>query len=126
DLARPEHVHQLCHPDLAGEFPALRSLDAYPHNLPVQLTSFVGREAELAEVRALLAENRLVTLTGSGGCGKTRLALQVAADVLADFPDGVWYVDLSPIADAELVAPTVVRVLGLQDEVDRTATEPLI
>ena len=80
DLSRPVHVYQLCHPDLRSGFPPLRSLDRHPHNLPLQLTNFVGREAALAEVGGLLADHGLVTITGSGGCGKTRLALQVAAE----------------------------------------------
>src|SRR5262245_60124054 len=82
DLARPEQLLQLVHPDLPDAFPPLRSLDALPTNLPPQLTSFVGRERESAAVADLLAAHRLVTLTGSGGCGKTRLALQAAAEVL--------------------------------------------
>jgi class 3 adenylate cyclase len=98
DLHRPERVVQLCHPDLRNEFPPLRtpiSIDA--HNLPVQLTSFVGRAAQIDELRVLLGENRLVTLTGAGGAGKTRLAVEIAARVAADFGDGVSYVDLAPI-----------------------------
>src|SRR5262245_56223016 len=82
DLQRPERVFQLTAPGLTGEFPPLRSLDALPHNLPLQLTSFVGRERELGEVAALLGTARLVTLTGVGGTGKTRLALQAAADLV--------------------------------------------
>ena len=116
DLGRAERVWQLCHPGLQHEFPALRSLDAFTHNLPVQLTRFIGREAEMAQVRALLADNRLVTLTGAGGAGKTRLALQVAAGLAAEFPAGVWQVDLAPLTDAALVAVTVARALGLPDE----------
>jgi predicted ATPase/class 3 adenylate cyclase/DNA-binding CsgD family transcriptional regulator len=125
DLARPERVYQLCHPDLPTEFPPLRSLDAYPHNLPVQLTSFVGRQAELEVLRALLADTRLLTLTGSGGSGKTRLALQVAAEVLPEFADGVWLVDLAPITGADAVASAVEHVMGLQDEPSRSTTETI-
>jgi predicted ATPase/class 3 adenylate cyclase/DNA-binding CsgD family transcriptional regulator len=126
DLARPERVSQLCHPDLAVEFPPLRSLDAVAHNLPVQLTNFVGRHAELAEVRRLLVDNRLVTLTGTGGAGKTRLALQVAAEVLADFPDGLWLADLAPTADPAAVPLAVARALGLPDEAHRSTKETLV
>ncbi|MHB8467321.1 MAG: helix-turn-helix transcriptional regulator, partial [Acidimicrobiales bacterium] len=125
DLARPEHVHQLCHPDLQAEFPPLASLDAFAHNLPVQLTSFVGRQAEMAEITGLLRDARLVTLTGSGGAGKTRLAMQVAADTLGEHPDGVWQVDLAPVADADLVATVVARALALEDEPLRSATETI-
>src|SRR3954453_7989964 len=89
DLARPEHVFQLCHPDLRAEFPPLRSLDATPHNLPVQRTSFVGRQSEMAELKRNLSDNRFVTIVGAGGCGKTRLALQVGADLVDERPDGV-------------------------------------
>jgi class 3 adenylate cyclase len=89
DLPRPERVVQLCHPDLLNEFPPLRTPKAVasPH-LPVQLTSFVGRDAELTQIRELLAENRLVTLTGAGGVGKTRLAVQIAAQMAGEFGDG--------------------------------------
>jgi len=89
-------------------------------NLPVQLTSFIGRDAEMTQVRALLQDNRLVTLTGAGGVGKTRLALQVAAEVLTWFPAGVWHVDLAPLTDAAVVAVAVARALGLPDEVGRS------
>lgn len=125
DLTRPERVFQLHHPDLGADFPPLRSLDAHPHNLPVQLDAFVGRENEMAEVRQLLTGTRLLTLHGSGGCGKTRLALQIAAEVLTDHPDGVWLVDLAPISDLHLVPTAVVRALGLQDEMTRSALETI-
>src|SRR6202050_3280823 len=115
DLARPEQVYQLCHADLHGDFPALRSLSALPNNLPVQLTSFVGREAEIAEIRKLLGRSRLLTLTGAGGSGKTRLALQVAAETLDDHPDGVWWVDLAPISDSALVASEVAGALSIRE-----------
>ncbi|HEY3144292.1 MAG TPA: LuxR C-terminal-related transcriptional regulator [Acidimicrobiales bacterium] len=113
DLSRPERVFELCHPDVADGFPPLRSLDVLPNNLPAQLTSFVGRTAELAEVGQLLAERRLVTLVGAGGCGKTRLALQAAAGLAERWPDGVWWVDLGPLTDPGLVAKTMASTLGL-------------
>jgi predicted ATPase/class 3 adenylate cyclase len=116
DLSTPEHVYQLVHPRLRQEFPALRSLEATPNNLPQQATSFIGREKELAELQRLLAGTRLLTLTGSGGCGKTRLCLQVAADSLEQFPDGVWLVELAPLSDPGLVPQTVAMVLGLKEE----------
>jgi predicted ATPase/class 3 adenylate cyclase/DNA-binding CsgD family transcriptional regulator len=125
DLARPEHVYQLCHPALQTDFPPLRSLDTYPHNLPVQVTTFIGRDVELAELRRLLLDTRLLTLTGAGGSGKTRLALQLAADTLTHYPDGVWWVDLAPLADGDLIASTTARVLGLSDEVGRTPVETI-
>jgi len=120
DLGPAERVWRLCHPGVAEEFPPLRSLDAFPHNLPVQLTSFVGREAEIAQVRRLLAGNRLVTLTGAGGVGKTRLALHAIASVLTEFPAGAWQVDLAPLTDSALVPVTVARVLGLPDDKSRS------
>jgi class 3 adenylate cyclase len=103
DLPRPERVVQLCHPDLVNEFPPLRTPKAVAaSNLPVQLSSFVGRDVELTQLRELLADNRVVTLTGAGGVGKTRLAIQVAARMAGEFSDGVWWVDLAPITDPEL------------------------
>src|SRR5271155_2161154 len=114
DLPRPERVVQLCHPDLVNEFAPLRVPGTVASTrLPAQLTSFVGRDAQLTQLAELLADNRVVTLTGAGGVGKTRLAVQVAAQMTGDFADGVWYVDLAPITDPELVAVTVARALGL-------------
>jgi predicted ATPase/class 3 adenylate cyclase/DNA-binding CsgD family transcriptional regulator len=104
DLSRPEHLYELRHRDLPEEFPPVRSLDVIPNNLPAQLTSFVGRAGELADVRRLLTEHRLVTLAGSGGCGKTRLAVQAAAGLADQWPDGVWWVDLGSATEPELVA----------------------
>ena len=103
DLPRPERVVQLCHPDLLNEFPPLRTTTTVAAaHLPVQLTSFVGRDAQIKEVRQILADNRLVTLTGAGGAGKTRLAVQIAATIVGEFGDGVWYVDLAPITDPDV------------------------
>ena len=126
DLARPEHVWQLGHPGLQATFAALRSLDAHPHNLPVQRTSFIGRTAELKDLRHMLAESNLVTIFGSGGCGKTRLAQQVAADRLDAHPDGVWLVELAPIADAALVPATVAAALSVKEESFRPLTETVV
>jgi predicted ATPase/class 3 adenylate cyclase/DNA-binding CsgD family transcriptional regulator len=127
DLPRPERVVQLCHPDLVNEFPPLRTSKAFAAtNLPVQLTSFVGRDAELTQLRELLAQNRVVTLTGAGGVGKTRLAIQVAAQMAGEFSDGVWYVDLAPITDPELVAVTVASALGLPDQPGRSTMDTLL
>jgi predicted ATPase/class 3 adenylate cyclase/DNA-binding CsgD family transcriptional regulator len=126
DLPRPERVVQLCHRDLVNEFPPLRTLNAFAAtNLPVQLTSFVGRDAELIQLQELLAQNRVVTLTGAGGVGKTRLAIQVAAAMAGEFSDGVWYVDLAPITDPELVPITTARALGLPDQPGRSTMQTL-
>lgn len=122
DLARPEHVWQLCHPEVADAFPPLRSLDAAANNLPLQLTSFVGREAEIQAIDKLLRKHRLVTLVGAGGCGKTRLALQIAAGSVDDYPDGVWWLDLAPLADPSLVPATLAGVLGLRE----SPLEPIV
>jgi predicted ATPase/class 3 adenylate cyclase len=125
DLQRPEHLYQVVHPDLTADFPPLRSLDALPHNLPIQLTGFIGRVADIAEVKRLLASARLLTLLGPGGAGKTRLALQVAADCLDLLTDGVWLVELAPIKDPGLVPQTVAQTLGLREPA-RAATDALL
>jgi predicted ATPase/DNA-binding CsgD family transcriptional regulator len=104
DLSAPEHIFELRHTELPDDFPPLRSLDVLANNLPRQLTSFVGRSQELAAVERLLGTERMVTLTGSGGCGKTRLAVQAAARLADRWPDGVWWVDLGPVTDPALVA----------------------
>jgi predicted ATPase/class 3 adenylate cyclase len=126
DLTRAERVFQLAHTTLGVEFPPLRSLDAFPSNLPAQLSSFVGREDELAEVAGLLAEHRLVTLTGVGGVGKTRLALQVAADVIPRFPDGVWVVELAKVRDPAAVAEAVAAALGASSRTEAAVIDTLI
>jgi predicted ATPase/class 3 adenylate cyclase len=117
DLQRPERLFELVLPDLPADFPPLQALDRHAHNLPIQLTPLLGREQEVAAVVALLRRQdvRLVTLTGPGGVGKTRLALQAAAELTDAFPDGVWLVSLSRLADSALVVPTIARTLGLQE-----------
>ncbi len=126
DLPRPERVAQLCHPDLVNEFPPLRVSKAVSSpRLPVQLTSFVGRDAQMAQVRELLSESRLLTLTGAGGAGKTRLAIQIASQLSGEFGDGVWYVDLAPITDPELVPITAARAFGLPDQPGRSTMDTL-
>jgi hypothetical protein len=125
DLARPERVAQLLHPELPGEFPPLRSLDARPHNLPRPLTSFGGRERELAEVARLLAAQRLVALTGVGGTGKTRLAVEAAAGLGDAFPDGMVFVDLAPLRDPDLVVATIGQALGRWDAGPRPLLDTL-
>ncbi|MGA8330627.1 MAG: LuxR C-terminal-related transcriptional regulator, partial [Mycobacterium sp.] len=125
-VARPERVVQLCHPDLVNDFPPLRVSKSYvSQSLPIQLTSFVGREEQLVQVRKLLSENRLVTLTGAGGVGKTRLAIQVADQLAGEFADGVWYVDLAPITDPDLVGITTARAFGLPDQPGRSTMDTL-
>lgn len=125
DLTAPERVHQIVHPLLRQDFPALRSLEATPNNLPQQLTSFFGREREIAEAQALLKNARLVTLFGMGGLGKTRLSLQIAADELDAYPDGVWFLDLAPIKDQFLVQSVVAQTLSVQEEPGRQLTQTL-
>jgi predicted ATPase/class 3 adenylate cyclase/Tfp pilus assembly protein PilF len=125
DLAAPEQLFQLLHPDLPEAYPPLRSLDALQNNLPLQLTSFVGREREIGAVGDLLDAHRLVTLTGTGGCGKTRLALQVAAGLGAVHPDGVWFVDLAPLTDPALVPQVVLAAMGLREAPSRPALATL-
>ncbi len=127
DLPRPERVMQLCHPDLVNQFPPLRvSTAVVSQHLPVQLTSFIGRDTQITDVRRILADNRLVTLTGAGGVGKTRLAIQVAAQLADEFSDGVWYVDLAPLTDTELAPVTVARALGLPDQPGRSTMDSLL
>ena len=128
DLGRPEHIFQLEADGLQADFLPLRSLDnpKLRHNLPAQVSAFIGREAELAEVRRLVSTSRLVTLTGTGGAGKTRLALQVAAGLLDGSGDGVWFADLAPLQDADLVAVTVANVLGIRQEPGRPVLDTLV
>jgi predicted ATPase/class 3 adenylate cyclase len=114
DLHESEHVYELRHPVLADGSPPLRSLSTHPNNLPHQATSFVGREAEIARVKDLLAHARLVTLTGAGGCGKTRLAIQVTAELLERFADGAWLVELAALSDPLLVPRALMSALGLE------------
>ena len=113
DLSRPEYVYQLVAPGLASEFPALRSLESLPNNLPLQMTSFVGRAREVAKISDLLGAHRLVTLVGSGGIGKTRTSLQVAANLLDGSSNGVWFVELAPLASGEYIPAAVAQALGL-------------
>ena len=125
DLSTPEHIFQLLHPQLRADFPALRSLEGTPNNLTQQLNSFIGRERELAEIRQMLASNRLVTLLGMGGIGKSRLSMQLAAEVLDDFPDGVWFVELAALTDPTSVPQAVASVLGVKEEAGRPVIEAL-
>ena len=121
DLSQPEHVWQALPNGLPADFPPLRSLGA--NNLPIQVTSFVGREAALADVKDLLGRQRLLTLVGPGGAGKTRLALQAAAEAAPD--DGVWMVDLAPLAAPALAAQAVASVLNVREEPGRPLPQTL-
>ena len=125
DLSSPEHIYQLVHPQLRADFPALRSLEGTPNNLTQQLNSFIGRERELVEIKQMLASNRLVTLLGMGGIGKSRLSMQLAAEVLDDFPDGVWFVELAALTDPSSVPQAVASVLGVKEEAGRPVIEAL-
>jgi predicted ATPase len=115
DLSRREHLYQLAIGGLNTSFPTLRTLESAPHNLPVYFTSFVGRQREMDELSLLITQNRLVTLRGPGGIGKTRLATQAAAELLEEFPDGIWMVDLSATDDPDLVPTLVAEALGVRD-----------
>src|SRR5215216_6142073 len=123
DLFRPERVFQLSAPELPSEFPPLRTLEAYRNNLPLQPTPLIGREKEVSEMCNLVRgdETRLLTLSGPGGTGKTRLALQAAADLLDDFPDGTYFVPLATVTEAEMLLPAVAEALGVRE----TAEQPL-
>lgn len=126
-VARPERVAQLCHPEVRNEFPPLRTgKPIAAERLPVQLTSFIGRGAELEDVRMNVVGNRLITLTATGGAGKTRLAIEVAGRLAADFADGVWYVDLASIADGDLVPGVMAKALTLVDQPSRSTVDTLI
>ncbi|HZT42808.1 MAG TPA: tetratricopeptide repeat protein [Chthonomonadaceae bacterium] len=125
DLQQPEHIWQLLLPGLPADFPPLRSLQASAANLPVQRTSFIGREQEMEEVRSLLQRTRLLTLIGAGGCGKTRLALQVAAELGEQYTEGVRLVELASLADPALVAQATASALGLREEPGKALLETL-
>jgi predicted ATPase/class 3 adenylate cyclase len=114
DLSRPERLFQLVIDGAPNDFPALRTLESTPNNLPTQLTSFVGRERDVEEAKKLLRNTRLLTLTGPGGIGKTRLSLQVAADLVNEFDGGVYFVPLSAVRDPELVASAIAQSVGIQ------------
>src|SRR2546428_5234981 len=121
DLQRPEHVFQLAAPGVPEDFPPLRTLESFPNNLPIQPTPLIGREREVVTARGLLQhpETRLLTLTGPGGVGKTRLGLQIAADALREFGDGTFFVDLAPVISADLVIPSIAKTLSGQEVPNR-------
>jgi predicted ATPase/class 3 adenylate cyclase len=126
DLAEPEHVWQLAAPGLVETFPPLRSLESLPNNLPRQLTPLVGREDVLAEIEPLVLEHPLVSLVGTGGVGKTRVALQVGADLLDGSGEGAWFIDLAPLSDQALVVNTAASTFGLHEQGERPMLEVLL
>ena len=127
DILHSEQLYQLTVTDLPSEFPPLKTLEVFNHNLPTQLTSFIGREKEMDELKKLIIEHRLLTLTGSGGAGKTRLALHAAADLLSLFSGGVWFVELAPLDDPALLVQTLFSVFRLREDAQahRTPLEVL-
>jgi predicted ATPase/class 3 adenylate cyclase len=125
DISQLTHVFQLHHPSLPSDFPPLRSPEGLPNNLPRELSSFIGREAAIRDVKELLNSTRLLTLTGAGGCGKTRLAIEVAYDVLPEYESGVWLVELAALTDASQVPQAILNVLKLHEELGRPATQTL-
>jgi predicted ATPase/class 3 adenylate cyclase len=126
DLAARMHVFQVVHPDLRSEFPPLRSLDVLPGNLPRQVTTFVGREEEVSALARLLRERSLVTLTGVGGVGKTRLAVQVGAEVVPEFPDGAWLCELAPVTDPSAIWDALAACLGVKPSAGRTLDQTVL
>ncbi len=125
DLPHAQRIVQVIVPGLQADFPPLKSVEALPNNLPAQLTSFIGREREIGETKDLLRRSRLVTLTGAGGSGKSRLALRVAGDVLDVYPDGAWWVDLAPLTDPTLVPHAVAASVGVREQPDLPLLESL-
>jgi predicted ATPase/class 3 adenylate cyclase len=127
DLTHPQRLYQLLVPGLENDFPALKTLEARPTNLPIQPTPLIGREQQVTEAVALVRREgiRLVTLTGAGGTGKTRLSLQVAAELVADFEDGVFFVDLAAITDPHLFIPTVAQTLSVREKPGQSLVETL-
>src|SRR5215216_2046893 len=126
DVLQLEHLYQVSVPDLPSEFPQLNTLQLIKNNLPSQLTSFIGREKEIREVEQLLETNRIVTLTGSGGAGKTRLSLQVGHNCLSQFTDGVWLAELASVTDSALIPQTLLSIFNLREDRHREIVEVLV
>lgn len=126
DLSHPEQVYQLLSPDLPAEFPPLRSLESLPNNLPLQVTLFLGREKDVIDIERRLAKTRLLTLVGTGGVGKTRLAMQIGADLLEQYPDGVWLVELAPIVDPDLIPGAMTTIFSVGASAGRSPLESLV
>ena len=125
DVIEPIRLFQVVSKNLREEFPPLKTLDARPNNLPVQLTSFIGRESEILKIKKLLNQSRLLTLTGSGGAGKTRLALQVSADVIDEFENGVWLFELASISDPEILPAELLKIFQLKEEPNKISEDTL-
>jgi predicted ATPase len=125
DLQRPESMYQLSISGLSATFPPLKTLDSFPNNLPTQITTFIGRKQQITEVRQILESHRLVTLTGPGGTGKTRLSIQVAADSLETFTHGVWFIELAPLTDPDLIPQTILSTIGISEQSGKAPLELL-
>jgi predicted ATPase len=125
-LERPEHVFQPVVPDLPAEFPPLNTPGRIRNNLPLSLTSFIGREGDIDELEGLLLRSRLLTITGPGGAGKTRLAIQVAHNVQGSFPDGVWFIDLALLSNTSLLSQHLINVLGMREVAGYTPDQTLM
>ncbi|MGE5377369.1 MAG: adenylate/guanylate cyclase domain-containing protein [Bacteroidota bacterium] len=125
DMIHSAHIYQLIIADLPSDFPPIKTLDAFRHNLPAQMTSFIGREKELKEIRQAVSTYRLVTLTGSGGVGKSRISLQVGSQCLSEYSDGVWLVELAPVNEPALILSTLFSIFNLREDTHRNALDVL-
>ena len=125
DVIQPIRLYQIVSKGLREDFPPLKTLDARPNNLPIQLTSFIGREEEMKFAKELLKDNRLLTITGTGGAGKTRLSLQTGADMIDDFPNGVWFLELASISDPDYMPIALMNMFGLKEEINNDPEKTL-
>lgn len=116
DIILPEHVYQILSDDLPSEFPPLKSQDARQNNLPSSVSEFIGRKKEIQEIKALFSKTRLITLTGAGGTGKTRISIQIAMEMIDEFDNGVWLIELSPVTDPELIVKEISTTLNLKED----------